>query len=154
LRNLVEGQIYAQYPFAEIDEVKDYTLAENIEIAAQPKSAATEGRDSKAVTMKTSSAELKFAQINTFSTAVGAELSLTGKDFFPIKLYNQFEDKSTGINVDPLSGITATLAKFTDPNEQAWIQFVCSPITEKRGEYLQKAFESFSTIKTIQPVTN
>ncbi len=148
LRNLVEGQIYAQYPFVEIEEVKDYTLAENIEIAAQPKAVATEGRESKALVTASSSESLDFKKINTFSTAVGAELSLTNKDFYPIKLYNQFEDKSTGINVDPLSGITATLAKFSDPNEQAWIQFVCSPITEKRGEYLQKTFESFSTIKS------
>ncbi len=144
-RNLVEGQIYAQYPFVEIDEVKDYTLAENIEISQQPQNI-SEGRDKGLVKYKATS-ELKFKSVDTFKDAVGAEITLTHKDFYPIKQYNQFEDKSTGMNVDPLSGITATLAKFSDPDEQAWIQLVISPISEKKGAFLQNAFEVISNIK-------
>lgn len=144
-RNLVEGQIYAQYPFVEIDEVKDYTLVENIEISQQPQNTG-EGRDKDLVKYKATS-ELKFKSVDPFKDAVGAEISLTHKDFYPIKQYNQFEDKSTGMNVDPLSGITATLAKFSDPDEQAWIQFVISPISEKKGVFLQNAFEVISNIK-------
>jgi len=147
LRNLVEGQIYAQYPFVEIEEVKDYAIAENMEVAQVVKVQA-EGREKSLPVVKDDDEKLNFQTINSFSTAVGAELSLTNKDFWPIKQYNQFEDKSTQMNVDPLAGITATLAKFSDPNEQAWIQFVVSPITEKRGEYLQKCFEAMSSYKT------
>ena len=147
LRNLVEGQIYAQYPHTEIEEVKDYCLVENIEVAKTMEGPAIEGRE-KALVVLQERAKLDFKAVNPFSTAVGAELSLTGTDFMPIKLHTQFEDKSTGINVDSLSAITATLAKFSDPDEQAWIQFVVSPISEKRGEYLQKACEAYSSIKT------
>lgn len=146
LRNLVEGQIYAQYPHVEIDEVKDYAVAENIEVAKAAAPAA-EGRE-KGLIVHNPTSNLEFKPVNSFSTAVGAELALTSTDFMPIKLYSQFEDKSTGMNVDPLSAITATLAKFSDPDEQAWIQIVLSPISEKRGEYLQKAYEAYSSIKT------
>ena len=147
LRNLVEGQIYAQYPFVEIDEVKDYALAENIEIAKNLPTSTGEGRD-KSMVVHHATADLSFQKVNAFATAVGAELSLNGTDFMPIKTYSQFEDKSTQMNVDPLSAITATLAKFSDPDEQAWIQFVVSPLSEKRGEYLQKAYEAYSTFKS------
>jgi len=146
LRNLVEGQIYAQYPHVEIEEVPDYSIPQTVEVATNAAAAHAEGRDKQVVVHK-SSAALDFNSINSFVTAVGAELSLTNFDFFPIKLYNQFEDKSTQMNVDPLSGITATLAKFSDPDEQAWIQYVFSPIAEKRGKYLLKVLDAFSAIK-------
>ncbi len=147
LRNLVEGQIYAQYPHVEIEDVPDYSLPQMVEVAKndQPESTG-EGRDKQVIVHK-SSENLEYSVVNTFATAVGAELALTNFDFFPIKLYNQFEDKSTKMNVDPLSAITATLAKFSDPDEQAWIQYVFSPIHEKKGKYLQKAYDSFSSIK-------
>ncbi len=147
LRNLVEGQIYAQYPFVEIEEVPDYAIPQSVEVAKNiVQNDSNEGRDKQIVIHQPTEA-LEFNTINTFSTAVGAELSLTNFDFFPIKQYGQYEDKSTKMNVDPLSAITATLAKFSDPDEQAWIQYVFSPVSEKRGKYLQKAFEAFSAIK-------
>lgn len=146
LRNLVEGQIYAQYPHVEIDEVADYAFPQNVEVATKG-SGQSEGRE-KAMVVHKGSADLKFSEVNSFAYAVGAELGLTSPDFFPIKQYNQFEDKSTQMNVDPLSAITATLAKFSDPEEQAWIQFVLNPISEKRGEYLQKVYESYAQIKS------
>lgn len=147
LRNLVEGQIYAQYPNVEIEEVKDYSFPEAVAVGEKA-SQQSEGRDTTKLVVHKPSAELKFAPVNLYANAVGAELSLMNKDFFPIKLFNQFEDKSTQMNVDPLSGITATLAKFSDPDEQAWIQVVISPVTEKRGEYLQKALEGMLKFKT------
>lgn len=147
LRNLVEGQIYAQYPNVEIDEVQDYAIPQKIDVATKGSAGQLEGREKTMVVHTGGSEKLNFKEINAFSNAVGAELSLTAPDFFPIKTYNQFEDKSTQMNVDPLSGITATLAKFSDPDEQAWIQFVMNPISEKRGEFLQKVYESYSYIK-------
>lgn len=148
LRNLVEGQVYAQYPNVEIEEVSDYSIAPTAEVAQNKIDTAVhaEGRD-RQIMVHQPTEDLKFSSINAYSTAVGAELSLTSPDFFPIKFYNQFEDKSTQMNVDPLSGITATLAKFSDPDEQAWIQYVVSPISEKRGKYLQKAYEAYSSYK-------
>lgn len=147
LRNLVEGQIYAQYPHVEIDEVPDYAIPENIEVAKAASAQMTEGRE-KAVVIHRDTSKLDFQKLNSLATAVGAELALTSTDFLPIKTYSQFEDKSTGINVDPLSAITATLAKFSDPDEQAWIQFVIKPIHEKRGEYLQKVYEVYASFKS------
>lgn len=149
LRNLVEGQIYAQYPFVEIEEVDDYTLTKPMEVA-QLESNLSENiiseRDKQVVIHKPSES-LKFGYVDPLQNAVGVELGFTNFDFFPIKQYGQFEDKSTKMNVDPLSGITATLAKFSDPDEQAWIQYVFSPVSEKRGKYLQKTFEVFSSFK-------
>lgn len=149
LRNLVEGQIYAQYPFVEIEEVDDYTLTKPMEIAqsgANLSENIISERDKQVVIHKPTES-LKFDYVDPLQNAVGVELGFTNYDFFPIKQYGQFEDKSTKMNVDPLSGITATLAKFSDPDEQAWIQYVFSPVTEKRGKYLQKSFEVFSSFK-------
>ena len=91
LRNLVEGQVYAQYPEAEMSEVEDY--------------AKKNGKN-----------------------AVSASLTFTDADVYPIKRYTQFEDKLTRIAADPLAGITSTLTKFNDPQEEAWIQIVVRPL--------------------------
>jgi hypothetical protein len=94
LRNVVEGQIYAQYPLAEIDEVEDYVKID-------------------------------------MQNAMGAELGLLRADIYPIKRYQQFEDKKAKYPVDPLSSITSTLSKFNDSKEQAWIQIVVRPLGDK-----------------------
>jgi len=131
LRTLVEGQIYAQYPNVEIEEVNDYAMPQNMEVGKVTQTG--EGRDITLLDQpKVASVAGDFKLVNEFLTAVGAELILQSTDFYPIKSFNKFEDKSTKMNVDPLAGITATLAKFNDPDEQAWIQFVTSPIPEKR----------------------
>ncbi|MBL4694196.1 DUF87 domain-containing protein [Candidatus Gracilibacteria bacterium] len=96
LRNLVEGQIYAQYPDVEIEDVADYSFRpENVQ------------------------------------NALGVELKFTDPDVFPIKRYPQFEDKLTRVAVDPLSGITSALVKFDDPEDQAWVQIVVTPLDDK-----------------------
>jgi len=96
LRNLVEGQIYAQYPDVEIEDAPDY--AENV----------------------------KFKE-----NAMGTELKFSDSDVFPIKRYPQFEDKLTRLAIDPIAGITASLLKFDDPADQAWIQVVATPLPDK-----------------------
>ena len=96
LRNLVEGQIYAQYPDVEIADCPDYTsLSPHI------------------------------------NNAVGVNLKLFESDVFPIKRYSQFEDKLQKIAVDPMAGITASLVKFEDIADQAWVQVVTTPLDDK-----------------------
>lgn len=93
LRNLIEGQIYAQYPNAEIEEVKDYVLgAKHIE------------------------------------NAVTAELVFEDPEIYPIKRYPQFEDKLSRVPVDPIAGVTASLAKLAHAHDEAWIQVVVQPL--------------------------
>lgn len=49
-----------------------------------------------------------------------SEIALTDKEFLPIKTFQSFE-------VDPLAGITGTLAKLEDTNEEIWIQILARP---------------------------
>lgn len=52
-----------------------------------------------------------------------SEISLTGSEFLPIKTFQSFE-------VDPLAGITGTLAKLESTGEEVWIQVVVRPIAD------------------------
>ncbi|MDA1060693.1 MAG: type IV secretion system DNA-binding domain-containing protein [bacterium] len=99
LRNLVEGQIYAQYPDVEIEDTHDYAGSEIVSQSS--------------------------------SSAFGTELKLIDSDVYPIKRYPQFEDKLTRVAVDPLSSITSSLVKFDDIGDQAWVQIVVSPLSDK-----------------------
>lgn len=133
LRNLVEGQIYAQYPNVEIVEVQDYSMPSEVEV--QEKSLGTESEKAivpagKVPAMK-SHVDENFITINQYKHAVGLELALADPDIFPIKRYPQFEDKKAKVSLDPLAGVTATLAKMNDLDEQAWIQIMVRPMEEK-----------------------
>ena len=90
LRNFVEGQIYSQYPSAQVKEVEgDYV----------------DGR------------------VN-YPVAHSTELTLTEDSALPIKTFENFE-------VDPLAGITGTLAKLNPSGgEELWIQFITRPISD------------------------
>jgi hypothetical protein len=92
LRNLVEGQIYANYPEVEIEDCPDYAITD---------------------------------KAYHFS---GIEFEYIEADVFPIKRYSQYEDKIARVHVDPMAGITSSLVKFDDPNDQAWIQVVVTPL--------------------------
>ena len=63
------------------------------------------------------------------------ELGLTTNENLPIKTFPNFE-------VDPLSGITATLARLKDQDEEMWIQILARPIADdwhKQGKkYINK----------------
>lgn len=52
-----------------------------------------------------------------------SELTLTDNEMLPIKTFQSFE-------VDPLAGITATLAKLEDSSEEVWIQVLVRPIAD------------------------
>lgn len=57
------------------------------------------------------------------STIYTAELALTDNEMLPIKTFQTFD-------VDPLAGITATLAKLEDADEEVWIQVIVRPIAD------------------------
>lgn len=100
-RNLVEAQIYAQYPDAEISEVEDY-------IVNLPSKVPSDDYD-----------------------IWGTELILTKKDAYPIRTYPYFfEEAKEEERVDPLASLFETLSSLS-PDEHIWIQFLVSPADDK-----------------------
>ena len=133
LKNLVEGQIYAQYPTVEIVEVEDYAAKNFVELNKLPETeGSVEGREIKTVALADGQdpSKQEFGKIDLFKNAYGVELKLLEPDIYPIKRYPQFEDKKAKVAMDTLAAVTSTLAKFNDPNEQAWIQFVVRPLED------------------------
>lgn len=57
------------------------------------------------------------------SVTYTTEIVLTDSEFLPIKTFQSFE-------VDPLAGITGTLAKLEDTNEEIWIQMLVRPVRD------------------------
>lgn len=57
------------------------------------------------------------------SVVYTSELVPTDKEFLPIKTFQSFE-------VDPLAGITGTLAKLEDTDEEIWIQMLVRPVAD------------------------
>jgi hypothetical protein len=134
-KNVIESQIYAQYPDVEIQEVEDYAkeafsgYAGLIQSKEKQESAPPEGSTILPVKYTTQKPESP-------RCAVTAELKLWDPDVYPIKRYPQFEDKLTRMATEPLAGITATLSKLNATDEQAWIQITMQPVGDwwrKRG---------------------
>lgn len=57
------------------------------------------------------------------SVVYTSEITLTNQEFLPIKTFQSFE-------VDPLAGITGTLAKLEDTSDEIWIQMLVRPIAD------------------------
>lgn len=58
------------------------------------------------------------------SVIYNSEITLTNSEFLPIKSFQSFE-------VDPLAGITGTLAKLETTGEEIWIQILVRPIADE-----------------------
>lgn len=111
-QQLVQSQIFAQYPAAEIK------LVEEDYVTKLP-------------------GFLPNDELNLF----GSELLLAKPDPFPIKTYPEFEeenvkDKETAPRTDPLASIFETLS-LLEPNEHIWIQILARPT----GDVLSKGMK-------------
>lgn len=72
------------------------------------------------------------------SVVYTSEIVLTEKEFLPIKTFQSFE-------VDPLAGITGTLAKLEDTDEEIWIQMIVRPV---RDDWHKAADAWIKSVKT------
>lgn len=59
------------------------------------------------------------------------ELTTTDSEFLPIRTFQNFE-------VDPLAGITGTLAKLESTGEELWIQVLARPIADDWHSYVDR----------------
>jgi hypothetical protein len=67
-----------------------------------------------------------------------AELNLIDDEVLPIKTFDSFD-------VDPLAGVTATLAKLEDTKEEMWIQVLARPIPD---DWHRKASKYATRVKS------
>jgi len=130
-KNFIEGQIYAQYPDVEIHEVEDYSKIQPTEIAENEQEVQQEGLVPLQNLDQIKKKSKDFKNVDFYQNIYGTELAFTDPDIYPTKRYVQFEDKITRTAVDPIAGVTATLAKLNDVDEQAWIQMVVRPLDDK-----------------------
>lgn len=103
VRELVEVQMYAQYPQAQVKEVEDYTLAVD-----------KVGPDSK-------------------WKLWGCEFTYTRPDAFPIKTYVDYgldKDPKEELKVDPISSVIELFSSI-GKDEQMWSQIVITPSKKK-----------------------
>jgi len=103
LKSLIETQMYAQYPQAQVKEVEDYTLA---------------------VDKITTDSEYNLW---------GCEFKLTKPDAFPLKTYIDFgldKDPKEEYKVDPVSPVVELFGSI-GKGEQMWMQIVITPSKKK-----------------------
>ena len=110
-RNLVESQIYAQYPEAEIIEVDDY-------INSVPNDIPNE-------------------EYNLW----GTEMVLLKEDAYPIRTYVEFEKSAVSEEqrIDPISSLLEVMSKLEN-KEQIWVQTLIRPVNDewkKQGDKLR-----------------
>ena len=98
-RDLVEAAVYAQYPDAEISEVTDYTQ------------------------------DIPSQWPNEKWEFFGTGYKLDKPEAYPIKTYNEFEDKIRGEFIDPMSPMLEIMSKI-NKGEQIWYQILAKPIVD------------------------
>ncbi len=99
-RNLVEAQIYAQYPEAQIIEVEDY-------YTKFPKTIPNRNWD-----------------------LWGTDFVFVKPDpYYPLRTYDQFEEDITGEMIDPMAALVETMGAL-GPGQHFWLQFVIVPVQE------------------------
>lgn len=69
------------------------------------------------------------------SVVYTSEITLSGSEFLPIKTFQSFE-------VDPLAGITGTLAKLESTGEELWVQVLVRPIPDEWHKSAEKWIRS------------
>jgi len=107
VKGLIETQMYAQYPQAQIKEVEDYTLAVD-KITA-----------------------------NSEYNLWGCEFKYTKPDAFPIKTYVDFgldKDPKEEYKVDPISPVIELFGSI-GKGEQMWMQIVVTPSKKEYPEH-------------------
>ncbi|MDD5589922.1 MAG: hypothetical protein PHQ47_01975 [Candidatus Portnoybacteria bacterium] len=132
-RNLVEAQIYSQYPQTEIRQVDDYVQGVPLDIP------------------------------NKNWDLWGAKLKLTKNEVYPIRTYMQQTDiimrPTVPQFIDPLSGLMENLSKL-QPGEQLWLQILMRPIqddwVEKSAGEIKRIIEAASArmVKAAGPEGN
>lgn len=75
------------------------------------------------------------------SVVYTTEITLTDSEFLPIKTFQSFE-------VDPLAGITGTLAKLESTGEELWVQVLVRPIPD---DWHKAAERWMTTVKNGNP---
>lgn len=73
---------------------------------------------------------------NDGERVVSMNLTLTDPEIFPIKRHPQFDDMLTRVNVDPIAGVTSTLARYDVPGMRGHVEIIMKPIT---GDFRRRA---------------
>jgi len=133
-KNLIEAQIYAQYPDAQVVEVEDYT--QNF-----PKVVPNKNWD-----------------------LWGSDMELSKPDPFPIKTYDKFEESITGTMIDPIAAFVETMGTMppgqnlwlqivTQPLPEKWrddemklVQQLAGRVNGKKGGFLADLIDVISSI--------
>ncbi|HTE48872.1 MAG TPA: hypothetical protein VK675_03135 [Candidatus Paceibacterota bacterium] len=133
VRGLIETQMYAQYPQAQIKEVEDYTLAVD-EISK-----------------------------NSAWNGWGCEFKLEKHEAYPIKTYVDFgldEDPKEEYKVDPISPVVELFGSL-GPGEQMWSQIVITPSKKTwhthgtwfgKHDWIEESLEELKRL--LKPYTN
>ncbi len=118
-RAVIQAQIYAHYPEAEISEVDDYT------------------------------SQLPALAPNDEYEVNGQELGLTKEDVYPIRTYQEFEEEHSGkddaMRIDPLAPVAEAMGAL-NLGEYFGIQFL---IRSADDSWTKKAKETFNKILEV-----
>ena len=110
VRSLIETQMYAQYPQAQIKEAEDYTLAVD---KISPESA---------------------------WNGWGCEFNLEKPEAYPIRTYIDYgldKDPKEEYKVDPISPVIELFGSL-QKGEQMWLQIVITPSKKTYGKYFKR----------------